>query len=65
MAVRPEKASPKAKLPPQATQDTKRAMNLHLERAVLASIDFALSAEERSFVSPEVKANLDGFLKRS
>jgi enoyl-CoA hydratase/carnithine racemase len=54
-----------AKLPQKATEDTKRAMNLHLERAVLATIDFALAAEDRSFVSPEVKANLDRFLKKS
>jgi enoyl-CoA hydratase/carnithine racemase len=48
-----------AALPRQATQDTKRILNLHLERAVLATLDFALTAEERSFTSPELKANLD------
>jgi enoyl-CoA hydratase len=48
-----------AKLPPRATEDTKRILNLHLERAVLATIDFALTAEDRSFTSPELRANLD------
>jgi enoyl-CoA hydratase len=51
-----------AKLPKQATEDTKRILNLHLERAVLATIDFALTAEDRSFTSPELRANLDRFL---
>jgi enoyl-CoA hydratase len=53
-----------AKLPRQAVEDTKRILNLHLQRAVLATIDFALTAEHRSFDSPEVRANLDRFLKR-
>jgi enoyl-CoA hydratase len=48
-----------AALPKQAIEDTKRVLNLHLERAVLATIDFALTAEHRSFDSPELRANLD------
>ena len=48
-----------AKLPRQASEDTKRILNLHLERAVLATLDFALAAEERSFGSAELRANLD------
>jgi enoyl-CoA hydratase len=51
-----------AKLPRQATQDTKRILNLHLERAVVATLDYALTAEDRSFVSPELRANIDRFL---
>jgi enoyl-CoA hydratase len=51
-----------AKLPRQAVEDTKRILNLHLERAVLDTIDFALAAEDRSFTSPEVRANVDRFL---
>ena len=51
-----------AKLPRRATEDTKRILNLHLERAVLATIDFALAAEDRSFRSPELRANLDRML---
>ena len=48
-----------AKLPKRATEDTKRILNMHLERAVLATIDFALTAEDRSFTSPELRTNLD------
>jgi enoyl-CoA hydratase/carnithine racemase len=53
-----------AKLPRRATEDTKRILNLHLERAVLAALDFALTAEDRSFTSPELRANLDRMLSR-
>jgi enoyl-CoA hydratase len=53
-----------AKLPQQAVEDTKRVVNLHLERAVLATLDFALAAEDRSFRSPELRANLDRLLRR-
>ncbi len=53
-----------AELPKQATEDTKRILNLHLQRAVLATLDFALSAEERSFSSPELRANLDRFMDK-
>jgi enoyl-CoA hydratase len=51
-----------AALPRQACEDTKRALNLHLERAVLNVIDFALTAEERSFTSREFRANIDRLL---
>ncbi|HZA75481.1 MAG TPA: enoyl-CoA hydratase/isomerase family protein [Acidimicrobiales bacterium] len=53
-----------AELPPRAAQDTKRILNLHLERAVLATLDFALTAEDRSFTSPELRDNLDRLLSR-
>jgi enoyl-CoA hydratase/carnithine racemase len=53
-----------AKLPRRAVEDTKRIVNLHLERAVTATIDFALAAEDRSFTSPELRANLDRLLAR-
>jgi enoyl-CoA hydratase len=51
-----------ASLPVQAVQDTKRILNLHLERAVLGALDFALTAEDRSFGSSELRANLDRLL---
>ena len=54
-----------ARLPRRAVEDTKRILNLHLERAVLATLDFALSAEDRSFTSPELRANIDGYLSKS
>ena len=54
-----------AALPQRAAEDTKRILNLHLERAVLATLDFAMTAEDRSFTSPELRANLDQLLRRS
>jgi enoyl-CoA hydratase len=53
-----------AKLPQKATEDTKRILNLHLERAVLATLDFAFAAEDRSFTSPELRANLDRLMSK-
>lgn len=54
-----------AALPRQAVEATKRALNLHVERAVLATIDFAMSAESESFDTPELRENLARFLRRS
>jgi enoyl-CoA hydratase len=54
-----------AKLPPQAVEATKRALNLHVERSVLATIDFAMAAETASFDTPELRANLDRFLRKN
>ncbi len=51
-----------ANLPRQAVEDTKRILNLHLERAVVATLDFAITAEDRSFTSSELRANLDRLL---
>ena len=53
-----------ARLPKGAVEDTKRVVNIQLERAVLAALDFALSAEDRSFTTPELRANLDRMLQR-
>jgi len=53
-----------ARLPRRAAEDTKRILNMHLERAVLATLDFALTAEDRSFTSPELRANIDRLLSR-
>jgi enoyl-CoA hydratase len=36
-------------LPRQAVEATKRMLNMHLERAVLATLDYANTAEEQSF----------------
>jgi enoyl-CoA hydratase/carnithine racemase len=54
-----------AKLPQRAAEDTKRILNVHLERAVLSTLDFALAAEDRSFGSAELRANLDRLLARA
>ena len=53
-----------AALPPQAVEATKRVLNLHLERAVLSTIDFALAAENESFDTPELLAQVERFLER-
>jgi enoyl-CoA hydratase/carnithine racemase len=45
-----------AKLPRQAVENTKRLFNLQVERAVLASLDFATTAEEMSFQSEDFRA---------
>src|ERR1700759_3671110 len=42
-------------LPKQAVDSTKRVLNLHLERAVLASIDYALSAENQSMQTEDFR----------
>jgi enoyl-CoA hydratase/carnithine racemase len=54
-----------AALPRQAVEGTKRVLNLHVERAVLATIDFAMSAETESFDMPEFQTNVERFLKRA
>ena len=54
-----------AKLPQQAVEATKRVLNLHAERAVLATIDFAMTAESASFDTPDLRATVDTFLQRS
>jgi enoyl-CoA hydratase len=53
-----------AALPQQAVEQTKRVLNLHLENAILATIDFALARESESFDTPELRANVERFLKR-
>jgi enoyl-CoA hydratase len=44
-----------AGLPQQAAESTKRLLNLHLERAVLATLDFAMAAEEHSFQTEDFR----------
>jgi enoyl-CoA hydratase/carnithine racemase len=53
-----------AALPQQAVEATKRVLNLHLERAVLATIDFAMASETASFDTDDLRANVDRFLER-
>jgi enoyl-CoA hydratase/carnithine racemase len=53
-----------AALPRQAVEATKRVLNLHVERAVLATIDFAMASESESFDTPDLRANVDRFLGR-
>jgi len=44
------------RLPQLAVESTKRVLNLHLERAVLATLDFALTAENQSMQSEDFRA---------
>jgi enoyl-CoA hydratase/carnithine racemase len=53
-----------AGLPQYAVETTKRVMNLHLERAVLATIDFALAGEFESFGTDDVKEFLERSLEK-
>src|ERR1700744_1866812 len=43
------------RLPQQAVESTKRVLNVHLERAVLATLDFALTAENQSFQTEDFR----------
>jgi len=43
-------------LPQQAVESTKRVLNIHLERAVLASLDYALTAEHQSFTTEDFRS---------
>jgi enoyl-CoA hydratase len=45
-----------SELPPQAVQDTKRSLNIHLKAAMNSVLDFSLAAECESFGTPEVAA---------
>lgn len=49
-----------AALPQQALQDTKRALNLHIDRACNGILEFALAAESECFISDEFKAAISG-----
>jgi enoyl-CoA hydratase/carnithine racemase len=53
-----------AALPRQAVEATKRVLNLHLERAILATIDFAMASETESFDTPDLQANVERFRNR-
>jgi enoyl-CoA hydratase len=44
------------RLPQLAVESTKRVLNLHLERAVLATLDFALTAENQSMQTEDFRA---------
>ncbi|MGC2655455.1 MAG: enoyl-CoA hydratase/isomerase family protein [Mycobacterium sp.] len=43
------------RLPQQAVESTKRVLNVHLERAVLATLDFALTAENQSMQTEDFR----------
>ena len=49
--------------PPQAIQETKRALNLHLQAAIARVAPFALSAEAESFATDEIRQTIEKFKK--
>ncbi|MGB5796680.1 MAG: enoyl-CoA hydratase/isomerase family protein [Mycolicibacter algericus] len=51
-------------LPRQAVESTKRLLNIHLERAVLATLDFANMAEDQSFMTDDFNAIIDRLTAR-
>ena len=53
-----------ASLSPRAVQDTKRALNLHVQRAIAGILEFGISAESECFTTPEHRAAIDRFLER-
>ena len=50
-----------SKQPQQALQETKRALNLHLQNAIQNVAPFALSSEAESFSTEDVKNTVDRF----
>lgn len=53
-----------AAMPAQALQDTKRAVNMYLERAIAGVLEFALAAESECFISREHRDAVERFLSR-
>ena len=53
-----------AAMPRQAIQETKRALNLHLQDYILRAAPFALSAESESFATDDIKTTIDNFTKK-
>jgi enoyl-CoA hydratase/carnithine racemase len=49
--------------PPQALQETKRAINLHVQHAIAMVAPFALSAESESFATEDIKHPIETFKK--
>ena len=47
-----------ATLPRQAVESTKRVLNLQLERALLATLDYAMTAEDQSFTAGDFRTIL-------
>jgi enoyl-CoA hydratase len=51
--------------PRQAIQSTKKALNIHLQRAVLGVLEYALAEEYKSFDDPEHQQIVDTFRAKS
>ncbi|MGD9701044.1 MAG: enoyl-CoA hydratase/isomerase family protein [Acidimicrobiia bacterium] len=50
--------------PQQAIQETKRALNLHLQDMILRVAPFALSAESESFTTDDIRQTIENFKKK-
>ena len=48
-------------MPHQALQETKRALNLHLQDYILRAAPFALAAESESFSTPDINTVVENF----
>jgi len=53
-----------ASQPPKAIRDTKRALNLHLERAISGTLEFAISSETECFATEDHLEKIQQFLER-
>jgi enoyl-CoA hydratase len=53
-----------AKQPQQALEETKRALALHVQRAIQAVAPFALAAEGESFGTDDVARTIERFQKK-
>jgi enoyl-CoA hydratase len=51
--------------PPQAVQSTKRALNMHIKRAIAGVLEYALGEEFNSFDTAEHQALVREFVRRS
>ena len=51
--------------PPQAVRSTKRALNMHVKRAVAGVLEYALAEEFACFDTPEHQAIVRAFIERS
>jgi len=51
--------------PPQAVQETNRAINLHLQAAISLVAPFALSAEAESFATEDIRHTIETFKKKA
>lgn len=53
-----------AALPARAVQDTKRTLNLHVQRAITGILEYGISAETECFTTPEHRAAIETFIDR-
>lgn len=53
-----------ARQPQQSLEETKRAVNLHLQQAILNVAPFALAAEGESFATDDIRNTVEGFKKK-